>query len=287
MTHQVAASCSTIPVFYRDDMLANIDSYSPSAGKPRPVLKSWLDGDLPIELHNLPRVTASGPGACGTDMASPVPRRGDGNVRGNSQLVMCSSEVVPLAGVRRPSSMPNAVTYLLPSILALTSDGGASIGGECDFGPGCGRRRHRECLVELKALLFRRSQLLRRPSIDALSVEIRCSVFPIPPARTRTSVPSEARSPNEDLSIALVVTIDTSSVLIIKHRGAVFGVFGRLIELRFIKRNHVATVIDRIFEYLPRNRIAISAHAEKAAKLEHRVAHLTRNLVNHEIVDRA
>jgi hypothetical protein len=39
------------PVFYREDMLANIDSYSPSAGKRGRVLKAWLDSSLPLGLH--------------------------------------------------------------------------------------------------------------------------------------------------------------------------------------------------------------------------------------------
>lgn len=58
MTHQPAASCSTIPVFYREDILANIDSFSPSAGKPRLVLKAWLDGHLPIELLEFQRAAS-------------------------------------------------------------------------------------------------------------------------------------------------------------------------------------------------------------------------------------
>lgn len=58
MTRHPAAACSTIPVFYREDMLAHIDSFSPSAGKPRLVLKAWLDGDLPIELRDFSRVTS-------------------------------------------------------------------------------------------------------------------------------------------------------------------------------------------------------------------------------------
>lgn len=57
MTHQPATSCSAIPVFYRENMLANIDSFSPSAGKPRLVLKAWLDGGLPIELRQFPQAT--------------------------------------------------------------------------------------------------------------------------------------------------------------------------------------------------------------------------------------
>ena len=57
MTQHPTASCSTIPVFYREEMLAHIDSFSPSAGKPWLVLKAWLDGGLPIEPREFPQVT--------------------------------------------------------------------------------------------------------------------------------------------------------------------------------------------------------------------------------------
>ena len=39
---------------------ADIDSYSSSAGKPRGVLKAWLDSSLPIGLHKRVRPTHRG-----------------------------------------------------------------------------------------------------------------------------------------------------------------------------------------------------------------------------------
>jgi acetoin utilization deacetylase AcuC-like enzyme len=41
----------SIPVFYADDMLANSDSRSPSASKPKPVVDSWRHAGLPIQLR--------------------------------------------------------------------------------------------------------------------------------------------------------------------------------------------------------------------------------------------
>ena len=40
-----------IPVFYGEEMLANSDSRSPSAGKPQPVVEAWERAGLPIELR--------------------------------------------------------------------------------------------------------------------------------------------------------------------------------------------------------------------------------------------
>lgn len=41
----------TIPVFYNDKMVAdNQGGFSPSANKPKQVVESWLDQDLPIEI---------------------------------------------------------------------------------------------------------------------------------------------------------------------------------------------------------------------------------------------
>jgi acetoin utilization deacetylase AcuC-like enzyme len=41
----------TIPVFYSERMLAETDSFSPSAGKPRHVLDAWHKAGLPIAVH--------------------------------------------------------------------------------------------------------------------------------------------------------------------------------------------------------------------------------------------
>jgi len=40
-----------VPVFYAEEMLANSDSRSPSAGKPKPVVAAWEHAGLPIELR--------------------------------------------------------------------------------------------------------------------------------------------------------------------------------------------------------------------------------------------
>lgn len=40
----------TIPVFYTDKMVAEIDSYSPSAKKPRLVVQEWINNGYPIEI---------------------------------------------------------------------------------------------------------------------------------------------------------------------------------------------------------------------------------------------
>ena len=42
---------SVVPVFYGDELLADSDSRSPSAGKPKPVVDAWLAAGLPIELR--------------------------------------------------------------------------------------------------------------------------------------------------------------------------------------------------------------------------------------------
>lgn len=46
-----------IPVFYRPDMVAPTDSYSPSSAKPRWVLEDWVDADLPIEVRSFEPAT--------------------------------------------------------------------------------------------------------------------------------------------------------------------------------------------------------------------------------------
>jgi acetoin utilization deacetylase AcuC-like enzyme len=40
-----------IPVFYRPEMSAHADSYSPSSGKPQAVLEDWVNHDLPIQVE--------------------------------------------------------------------------------------------------------------------------------------------------------------------------------------------------------------------------------------------
>ena len=46
-----------IPVFYREDMLAHSDSFSPSAGKPRHVIAAWAAASLPIRIESYPAAT--------------------------------------------------------------------------------------------------------------------------------------------------------------------------------------------------------------------------------------
>ena len=42
---------AAIPVYYSEQLLADADSFSPSAGKPRPVIGAWQEAKLPIALH--------------------------------------------------------------------------------------------------------------------------------------------------------------------------------------------------------------------------------------------
>jgi hypothetical protein len=42
-----------IPVFYREEMLADSGSFSPSAGKPRHVVAAWSSARLPIRIDSL------------------------------------------------------------------------------------------------------------------------------------------------------------------------------------------------------------------------------------------
>jgi acetoin utilization deacetylase AcuC-like enzyme len=53
----VAESEDIIPVFYREDMLAEADSFSPSAGKPRHVVAAWDAASLPIRIESYPPAT--------------------------------------------------------------------------------------------------------------------------------------------------------------------------------------------------------------------------------------
>jgi acetoin utilization deacetylase AcuC-like enzyme len=46
-----------IPVLYSEAMLADSDSPSPSAGKPKAVLEAWREAPLPIEVHEVVPVT--------------------------------------------------------------------------------------------------------------------------------------------------------------------------------------------------------------------------------------
>ncbi len=48
---------SPIPVFYADEMLAESDSYSPSAAKPKAVVAAWERAGLPIELRPITPAT--------------------------------------------------------------------------------------------------------------------------------------------------------------------------------------------------------------------------------------
>ena len=44
-------------MFYREEMLADADSFSPSAGKPKPVVTAWLTAGLPIRIQSYPAAT--------------------------------------------------------------------------------------------------------------------------------------------------------------------------------------------------------------------------------------
>ena len=47
----------TVPVFYREEMLAHSDSFSPSAGKPRHVVAAWTSASMPIRIESYPRAS--------------------------------------------------------------------------------------------------------------------------------------------------------------------------------------------------------------------------------------
>lgn len=47
-----------VPVFFRDEMVAHVDSFSPSAGKPRLVLTDWQAHRLPLEVKGFDPVSA-------------------------------------------------------------------------------------------------------------------------------------------------------------------------------------------------------------------------------------
>jgi acetoin utilization deacetylase AcuC-like enzyme len=48
---------SAIPVFYREEMLAESASFSPSAAKPRHVVAAWAAASLPIRIESYPAAT--------------------------------------------------------------------------------------------------------------------------------------------------------------------------------------------------------------------------------------
>jgi len=58
----VIESLSSIPVFYSEEMLAETDSFSPSAGKPRHVLSAWQRAGLPVIVNTF--TPASVPDLC-------------------------------------------------------------------------------------------------------------------------------------------------------------------------------------------------------------------------------
>jgi acetoin utilization deacetylase AcuC-like enzyme len=46
-----------VPVYYRPEMVADVESFSPSAGKPRLVVEDWLERGLPIEVRTFEPAT--------------------------------------------------------------------------------------------------------------------------------------------------------------------------------------------------------------------------------------
>lgn len=46
-----------VPVYYRPEMVADVESFSPSAGKPRLVVEDWFERGLPIEVRTFEPVT--------------------------------------------------------------------------------------------------------------------------------------------------------------------------------------------------------------------------------------
>jgi acetoin utilization deacetylase AcuC-like enzyme len=55
----VKDSRPAIQVFYREEMLAKAHSFSPSAGKPGPVVAGWQSAGLPINVNTFPPATAA------------------------------------------------------------------------------------------------------------------------------------------------------------------------------------------------------------------------------------
>jgi len=53
------------------------------------------------------------------------------------------------------------------------------------------------------------------------------------------------------------------------------------------ERYDVAFEAGVVLQHAPRDRVAIRAHAQKAAELKRRIAHLAGKLVDHHVVDRA
>ncbi len=51
------AGLLTLPVFFRPEMLAHVNSMSPSASKPGYVMDSWLKLCVPLDIHEAPPVT--------------------------------------------------------------------------------------------------------------------------------------------------------------------------------------------------------------------------------------
>ena len=48
-----------IPVYFRPEMVADVSSFSPSAGKPREVVADWTAAGLPIEVRSFEPLTAA------------------------------------------------------------------------------------------------------------------------------------------------------------------------------------------------------------------------------------
>src|SRR5690348_10962735 len=48
---------NSIPVFYREEMLAHSDSFSPSAGKPQHVVAAWAAASQPFRIESYPAAT--------------------------------------------------------------------------------------------------------------------------------------------------------------------------------------------------------------------------------------
>jgi acetoin utilization deacetylase AcuC-like enzyme len=53
----VGEADGTIPVFYREEMVAHADSFSPSAGKPCHVVAAWASASMPIRIESYSRAS--------------------------------------------------------------------------------------------------------------------------------------------------------------------------------------------------------------------------------------
>ncbi len=95
--------------------------------------------------------------------------------------------------------------------------------------------------------------------------------------------PSSAAS---GLPVHAVVAVDLLAVVAAVERHLVLRIARRIFEAALVQRHDVAIVDGVVLQHAPWQRVAVRAHAEKAAEFKDRVADLARSLVDHQVVDR-